>query len=77
VEAAQEVDVQQLAATLDDLTGLLQIGDTTVADLFAQVKPRLMAIFGPLAEQLDVQIHAFDYPEALHTIHHMKRYAEG
>ncbi len=72
-EAAQGVDVEQLAATLDDLADLLQIGDTAVADLFAQAKPRLMATFGPLAEQLDEQILAFDYQEALQTIYHMKR----
>ncbi len=77
MEAAQEVAAEQLVATLAALTDLLQVGDIAVSDLFAAAKSQLLAAFGPLAQQLEHQIQAFDYLEAMHTIENMQRKARN
>ena len=70
-DATFAMDRHKLVETLAALAELLRIGDTAATDLFEQAKPQLYAAWGPLAEQLDKQIRAFDYLDGHKTIQHM------
>ncbi len=66
-------DPGRARAVLEQMEPLLASDDTRVGELFEANRPVLLATLGAAALQLERQVAAFDYPEALATLREMIR----
>ena len=63
-----EVDSAQVEMILNRLTVLIENNDTNAYDLFEEYKELLLFALGDQGIELERQIHAFDYRDALNTL---------
>ena len=65
-------DPERAQAVLAQLEPLLASDDTAAGELFAAHRALLLASFGAEAMQLERQLAAFDFPQALDTARAMR-----